>query len=526
MESRGHSLSWKILLAILPLLLLALGISVVVQNRFQEAEMMDQAQTSAYTYADILRESLVSMMVNNGEVDTTFLEKVRSIQQFDSLRILTNDLRLRFELLPEEQVRRIQRKHRVEREAGALEAAVLRNGSPVFRRTGDEFQAVIPFNATSVCRECHNVPLHYTLGAADIRFSLERFSQAAAGNWRRSIVIFLVFTVVAIGVAAVVFRRYVSSPIGRLVGAAAEIQKGNLDRAVPLAPGGSASRDELGYLAERFEAMRGSLAQKIDELDRANRDLSRRNADVEEALRQLRRAQEELVRNERLAATGRMAAQLSHEINNPIHNTRSLLESSLRRMDENDEARELISLALEETSRMAGLTRQMLDLHRGSVVEADLQMVDLRLLLDDLRRTHVDSLRTSGIAFEVDVPADLPRIQGIPDKLRQVFLNLLLNAKDAMPSGGRIRIRGALDGPSVVLTVSDTGAGILPEHRDRIFDAFFTTKKAVAGVGLGLSVTHGIIQQHHGTIAVESAVGAGTTFTITLPVPIVEAHRA
>jgi two-component system NtrC family sensor kinase len=78
----------------------------------------------------------------------------------------------------------------------------------------------------------------------------------------------------------------------------------------------------------------------------------------------------------------------------------------------------------------------------------------------------------------------------------------------------------------VVLTVSDTGAGILPEHRDRIFDAFFTTKKAVAGVGLGLSVTHGIIQQHHGTIAVESAVGAGTTFTITLPVPIVEAHRA
>lgn len=486
--------------------------------------MMDQAQTSAYTYADILRESLVSMMVQSGEVDTSFLEKVRTLQQFDSLRILTNDLHLRFELIPEEQVRRIRQKHSVKKTPGELESSVLRTGSPVFQKAGDEFRAVIPFNATSVCRKCHSVPVDYTLGAADIRFSLERYSRAAAGNWNRSIVIFLIFTVVATGVATVVFRRYVSRPIGRLVGAAAEMQKGNLSGAVAL-DGGTGARDELGYLAERFEGMRASLAQKIDELDRANRDLSRRNADVEEALRQLRRAQEELVRNERLAATGRMAAQLSHEINNPIHNTRSLLESALRRMGGSDDARELIHLALEEASRMARLTRQLLDIHRGTVVEAEFQPVDLRDLLDELRRTHKESLRASGISLEIELPGAFPPVRGIPDKLRQVVLNLLLNARDAMPSGGRILIRGSVEGHSAVLEVSDTGSGIPPEHRERIFEAFFTTKTAVAGVGLGLAVTHGIIRQHQGTIDLESTVGEGTTFILRLPISGEEGQR-
>jgi signal transduction histidine kinase len=108
-------------------------------------------------------------------------------------------------------------------------------------------------------------------------------------------------------------------------------------------------------------------------------------------------------------------------------------------------------------------------------------------------------------------------VRGSRDKLKQVFLNLLLNARDAMPRGGEVSIAARLGSGSVIVTVDDTGTGIPPEHLDRVFEPFFSTKKEVSGVGLGLSVTHGIVHQHGGTITVSSAVGAGTRFTITLP---------
>jgi two-component system NtrC family sensor kinase len=348
-----------------------------------------------------------------------------------------------------------------------------------------------------------------------------RFSEAAEGNWERSVLIFLVFSVVAISLASIIFKRNVSRPIDRLVTATKEIQKGNLNYRIPprIAGDSSPPRDELDFLAERFEEMRSALAGKIAELDRANRDLSRRNADVEAALQELRRAQQELVRNERLAATGKMAAQLSHEINNPIHNTQSLLESSLRRLRDEDPARELVALALEEIGRVSRLTRQLLDVYRGSVVEDAHTDVDLAALLRDLERLHAEGLARQGVQLNLHLPPDLPRVLGAPDKLKQVFLNLLLNARDAMPSGGTVTISAARGEHDVTISIADTGVGIPAENKERVFEAFFTTKREVSGVGLGLAVTNGIVRQHQGSVTFQSEVGTGTTFTIRLPVP-------
>jgi signal transduction histidine kinase len=515
---RQSSLSWRILLGILPVLLVALTISVFLQNRFQEREMMDQAQMSAHTYADLIRESLVSMMVNSQEVDTTFLVRVNKIQQFDSLAVFVNKLRLREELLSEEQLERFAHKVRPSPLGDSLKARVLQRGEPVFVRTGEQFRALIPFNATKVCQRCHAVPENYTLGAADVRFSLERFADAAEGNWRRSIIIFVLFTVITIGLSTWVFKRRVARPVSRLVDAAMEIQKGNLHAVVPAgAPGTPGPHDELRFLAERFDDMRESLADKIMRLDMANGDLSRRNMELETALAQLRTTQDELMRSERLAVTGKMAAQLSHEINNPIHNTQSLLESSLRRVQGNDQARELIGLALEEVTRMATLTRQLLDVYRGSVTETAMVPVNLGALLQEMALAHAEAFNGRGISIGVNVPDDLPPVLGSRDKLKQVLLNLMLNARDAMPGGGSLALSAQTAGGRVEMCVADTGAGIAPAHRDKIFDAFFTTKREVSGVGLGLSVTYGIITQHKGTIEVGSEPGKGTTFTISLP---------
>ncbi len=526
---RRLPLSQKILLGLVPLFLLFITVSVLLQNHFQENEMLEEAQVSAHTYADIVRESLVSMMVNNLQVDGSFLDRVNNLQPFDTLRIFINELRLRDELLTPKRIERVQNKYLTLRPHDEIDREALRTGQPRFTRQGDIFRGVIPFNATTVCQKCHAVPVGYTLGATDIRISFAHVSRAAEGNWKRSSVIFFLFAGLMLAVATLMFRRLVSRPVYRLVQATREISRGNLHYSVPgapLGPGELLPRDELAVLAARFDEMRKSLGEKIDQLDQANRMLSRQNVEVEEALRQLRQAQEDLVRSERLAVTGRLMAQLSHEINNPIHNIQSLLQSSVRRLDDSSNARELIEVALEEVLRLAKLTRQMLDFTRGSVNAVEKDIVNVRDLLAEVTKAYVDSLRESRIAIVHSAPEGLPCVRGSHDKLKQVLINMVINARDAIlarnhssppGSGGRITLDAFATDGSVRIDVTDTGAGIPADQINRVFDAFFTTKQEVSGVGLGLSVSYGIIQQHHGSIAVASKKGEGTTFTITLP---------
>lgn len=519
-------LSRKILIGILPLFLLFISVSVVLQNHFQEQEMMEQAQASAHTYADIIKESLVSMMANNLEVDNSFLERLNILQQFDTVHILVNDLRLRTELLTPRRIERLATKHKTLQPHDSLEQRVLATGQPFFARKGDHFRGVIPFTATSACQKCHAVPVGYTLGATDLHISFERISKVAEGNWKRSFIIFLVFTGLVIAFSTFMFTRYVSAPIEQLVVATKEISGGNLEYTIPADKTNaslSTSHDELMFLGRMFNSMRESLREKIHQLDHVNANLSERNKEVEDALRRLKQAQEELVRSERLAITGKMTAQLSHEINNPIHNIQSLLESSLRKVNGNQQAQDLIGVALEEVSRMAKLTRQMLDFYRGSVVDIPHELVDIRTVLLEVTRMNEEPLAKKGIRVILDVPSTIPMIEGSPDKLKQVFLNLILNARDAMPAGGTITITAHAARGGLAIDVSDSGIGIPSENVGRIFDAFFTTKREVSGVGLGLSVTYGIVQQHGGSIEVNSEVAVGTTFTIQLPT-VSEAH--
>lgn len=514
-------LSRKILLGIVPLFLLFVSVSVVLQNRFQQEEMMQQARESALTYANIIKESLVSMMVTNLEVDESFLQRVNELRQFDTVHVLVNDLKLREEVVPKEHRDRLATKHRTLLPHDEVEKEVLATGRAAYRLVGDRFRAVVPFTASKVCQECHAVPAGYVLGATDLHISFERITEAAAGNWQRSLVIFVAFAIVAIAAASLMFTRVIARPVDRLVEATTEITKGNLEHTVSTGNGRrepDQSQDELVFLAQKFDEMRMSLKEKIGQLDQVNRSLMDRNREVEEALERLRRAQEQLVQSERLAVTGKMTAQLSHEINNPIHNIQSLLESSLRKINGNSQARELISVALEEVNRMAKLTRQMLDVYRASVVSIERESVDIKDLLSDLVRASEEPLAGRGVEIVLETPSQLPLIQGSRDKLKQVFLNFFANARDAMPNGGTITVTAHSRHGCVVVDVADTGTGIPQQYLGRIFDAFFTTKKEVSGVGLGLAVSHGIVQQHNGTIEVASTVGKGTTFTVKLPI--------
>ncbi len=320
--------------------------------------------------------------------------------------------------------------------------------------------------------------------------------------------IFLALTTVI----GLVISRSMTRPISELVQGTTEISRGNYDYAIRVQ-----GKDELGILARRFMAMSSSLKEKITELGKLNRDLLERNRDLDETLRKLRSAQEDLVRSERLATTGKMTAQLAHEVNNPIHNIQSCLKTALGRLPEGTKGRDLIDVAYEEVNRLSRLSAQMLSLYRTSLVEEEMRPTNVNEILSEVVTLAQSETQDRKIVLRTEIERALPLVRGSRDKLKQVLLNLISNALDAMPDGGELVILAARHDGTIRLTVKDTGVGIARENMNRIFDAFYTTKGKVSGVGLGLSVSHGIVSQHNGSIEVQSAVGKGSAFTMVLP---------
>jgi signal transduction histidine kinase len=326
---------------------------------------------------------------------------------------------------------------------------------------------------------------------------------------------FGVVSLIFLGLTTIIglfISRGITRPISDLVRGTTEISQGNYDYSIRVR-----GRDELSILAQRFMAMSSSLKEKISELAKLNQDLLERNRDLDETLRKLQSAQEEIVRSERLAATGKMTAQLAHEINNPIHNIQSCLNTALKRLPQEIRGRDLIEVAYDEAGRLSRLTGQMLNFYRGSLVEEELKPTNLNDMLDEVVLLMRDELSASKITLRTDIRKELPAIRGSRDKLKQVILNLISNARDAMPQGGRLDIIASVENGTIRLAVKDEGVGIARENLNRIFDAFFTTKGKVSGVGLGLSVCYGIVSQHRGSIEVESTPGKGSSFTVVLP---------
>jgi signal transduction histidine kinase len=320
--------------------------------------------------------------------------------------------------------------------------------------------------------------------------------------------IFLALTTVI----GLVISRSMTRPISELVQGTTEISRGNYDYAISV--GG---KDELGILARRFLAMSSFLKEKINELGKVNRDLLERNRDLDETVRKLRSAQEDLVRSERLAATGKMTAQLAHEVNNPIHNIQSCLKTALGRLPEGTKGRDLIDVAYEEVNRLSRLSAQMLSLYRSSLVEEEMKPTNVNEILGEVVILARGEVQDRNIVLRTEIEPALPLVRGSRDKLKQVLLNLISNALDAMPGGGELAMLASRDNGSIRLTVKDNGVGIPQENLNRIFDAFYTTKGKVSGVGLGLSVSYGIVSQHRGSIEVQSTVGKGSAFTVILP---------
>jgi PAS domain S-box-containing protein len=229
------------------------------------------------------------------------------------------------------------------------------------------------------------------------------------------------------------------------------------------------------------------------------------------------RLEEQLQQREKLSSIGLLAAGVAHEINTPLTGVSSYTQMLLGMLADTDPKHALLQKIHRQTERATGIVNNLLNFSRtGSVT--DFGAVDLNRVLEDTLQLLEPQLRQSRVEIERAYDQQLPPVFGNSGKLQQVFTNLLLNARDALPSGGRIILATATDGgDTAVVEVIDTGIGIAPENVARIYDPFFTTKGVGRGTGLGLAVSYGIVQEHSGHITVHSAPGRGTTFRITLP---------
>jgi PAS domain S-box-containing protein len=232
--------------------------------------------------------------------------------------------------------------------------------------------------------------------------------------------------------------------------------------------------------------------------------------------RALRDTQEQLLQSEKLAAMGRLTSQIAHELNNPLYGIMNTLELLKTEIPADNKRRKILEMALSETVRLSDLLRKMLSFSKPDQEER--HPVDINSVLDEILLLHEKQLRENDINVVVTFAEGLGLVKASKNQLRQVFLNMVANARDAMPGGGTLSVVTSGDNAKVYVEIVDTGTGIRKEHLDKIFDSFFTTKGEVKGVGLGLSVCYGFIEDHGGDIEVKSQVGQGTTFTISLPV--------
>ncbi|MGC9523861.1 MAG: two-component system sensor histidine kinase NtrB, partial [Anaerolineae bacterium] len=233
-------------------------------------------------------------------------------------------------------------------------------------------------------------------------------------------------------------------------------------------------------------------------------------------LRDQKAAQEALVQAERQALIGRLASSLAHEIGNPLQTVVGcigLSEEALQDGD-GDRAMDLLKLGREELLRAGDIVDRLRNVTRGSE-PGDLAPTDLNALIEEVLTLAGKHVRTHDIDLVWEPDPELPKLSVAPDRMRQVFLNLILNAVEAMDGGGRLEVRCARQDEQVCISVRDTGPGIPPEQREKLFTPFHTTK--ATGMGLGLYITKQIVDEHAGTIAVDTGSDRGTTFTVRLP---------
>jgi signal transduction histidine kinase len=311
--------------------------------------------------------------------------------------------------------------------------------------------------------------------------------------------------------------RSITGPVRALVRGAAELGQGHFEHRLRMQ-----AADELGQLANAFDQMAGEIERRDGEIRAFNTELQQR---VEERTRELREAQAELMHSKKITAVASLGAGIAHEINNPLTSVLGFVQVLRLRLlkDGRADDAKLLEIVETESQRIKRIVHTLLSFSQSYAGES-FSEVDTNKVIE----AALGQLSLGGVELVRDLQSNLPPVLGDATQLQEVVVQLVKNAVTAMRGGGRLTLRTAPLGDSgdsvVKLEVQDTGRGIAPELLEKVFDPFFTTKEDWRGEGLGLTIVHRIVEQHHGRVRAVSRVGEGSTFTVTLPAASRRAH--
>ena len=422
--------------------------------------------------SDVVGLALAFHLFNN---DFTLVDQIKDAAQIDTVTIFMGDLRVSTNVMTAKNSR-------------AVGTRVSQEVSDVVLQKGHEYVGTaFVVDQDYITRY---EPLHdhsgQTVGILYVGVREESFSRLLT-IFDRRITAVAILTILITFILATPVSRLITQPLKELRGlvkTSHRVANGDLIARAPVTAGG-----EVRLVSESFNSM----------------------------LDNLQSAQNQLVRTEKLASLGQLAAGVAHELNNPLGTILLYAETMMGECSEDDPSCDDLRMIVSETKRCKRIVSDLLNFARQSPVIS--QPADIHAILQELIEISSRRSKTSLVNFETHLDPNLPIIEGDATQLRQALLNLMGNAIEAMPDGGTLTIRTRNEPPGMItVEIQDTGMGIPPELLSKVFTPFFTTKPVGKGTGLGLSIVYGIIKMHRGQINVQSKTGVGATFTITLPV--------
>ena len=517
------SLSGKLLVLLVSSMALAFGVLGYVDIQLHRRHLERTALADAARMSSVIKRNTSYYMLRN-QRDGLYhiITDMANEPGMVRIRIINDRGSISFSSDPSEMGKIVDQSLQV---YDALPASIssyrYANGKQSFRTyslpSGERALGVItPIENSPSCSaaECHAHPAEIkTLGVLDTNISLATTDQSVSES-RRQVLLYTVLAILGVAVLIVAFVQHmVGEPLKALTEGTHRLGSGDLGYQIHLKSSG-----ELQELATSFNTMSCQLNEAHSEINAWARTLEER---VEQKTRELSGAQDEMLRVERMASIGKLAAVVAHEINNPLAGILTyakLLKKRLSRGPEpNAENISMLDLVESESRRCGEIVKNLMTFARPTSMNRE--PVNLNTVIDRCLRLVQHQLELKSIELHKPLEANLPLVRCDAGQIEQVVLALVMNAIDAMPNGGNLTVtsRGGLDAKHVQIEVRDDGVGMPPDVLSNMFEPFFTTKEHGRGLGLGLAISRNIVDRHGGRIQVASQPGHGTTFTITLP---------
>lgn len=512
------SIGIKLILVVGFILILSIGIFAYVNIASQKKQLTGEVMRGAFRISETVRRSTRYDMLRNLREDLhQMIETIGQQEGLEKIRIFNKEGQIMFSSEQGDIGQMVDKKaeacyacHSAEK---PLERLDIPDRSRVFEARPDHrvlgVISAIYNEPDCYTPECHaHPPEQKVLGVLDIGMSLVDVDREIKKAQNKMIIFAIIAILVIALTISVSINRYVTRPVRALVEGTRKIAEGDLNYSIPLK-----SADEIGQLASSFNQMTSDLKRADDKLIDWGKTLEQK---VQQRTKELRLAENQLFQSEKLASLGKLAAGVAHEINSPLTGVLTYSSLLFKEKKEGDPEKEDLEVIVNETNRCKRIVKGLLDFARQT--EPDKAPSDINEVIEKSIDLIAHQASIQSIKIEKKVKPDIPRIMIDKGQIQQVFINILLNAIEAMPQGGTLTVSSGIQDQMLAIGFTDTGAGIPEENLRKIFDPFFTTKKQGRGTGLGLSVSYGIIERHHGRLEVKSKVGKGTTFTIWLPI--------